>query len=259
MPLLADLQTGVRRAVVEGDQSAVAPLLRGGADPRKRLAIHHRHYTTSLVTALVDRFPATVWLIGSAPVMDAARAFVERHPPTRPCIAEYGDRFPAFLETRLGATIPYLGEFAQLEWHLSRLALAIDQPPVSDLSAVDAARIADSPLVFQPGVHYLRLGWGLDGLVSLYLSDTQPESYAIELHETWLELRGARGELRMNRLTRGTFVFRAALLAGGTLGDAAVAALEADPDFDPGTALMAILSEGLVAGIGGAGGVRSTR
>ena len=79
---LADLQAGIRTAVVEGDMSAVAPLLRGGSDPRKRLAIHHRHYTSSLVTALVDRFPATVWLVGSPLVTDAARAFVQTHPPT---------------------------------------------------------------------------------------------------------------------------------------------------------------------------------
>ena len=86
-----------------GEAETVAPLLVGGNDPRKRLAIHHRHYETSLVTALLDRFPATIWLVGSTFVTETARQFVRRRPPSRPCIAEYGEEFPAFLSAILGA------------------------------------------------------------------------------------------------------------------------------------------------------------
>lgn len=257
---LTDLQAGVRTAVVEGDMSAVAPLLRGGSDPRKRLAIHHRHYTSSLVTAVVDRFPATVWLVGSPLVTDAARVFVQAHPPTMPCIAEYGEHFPGFLATRSGATqVPFLGQFAELEWHLSRLALAVEGPTVTDLSTIDATHVADARLALQPSVHYLHLGWGLDRLISLYLTDSEPESYELDVNDIWLELRGVRGDLRMNRLMRGEFTFRSTLLAGTGLGDAALAAIEVDPAFDPGAALMALFSEGLVAAISDAHEVRRTR
>ena len=34
--------------------------------------IHQRHYATSLTRALVERFPATVWLVGSELVTRAA-------------------------------------------------------------------------------------------------------------------------------------------------------------------------------------------
>ena len=230
------------------------------SDPRKRLAIHHRHYTLSLVTALVDRFPATVWLVGTPLVTDAARAFIQAHPPTKPCIAEYGEAFPRFLALRSDAAkMPYLGQFAELEWHLGRLALAVEGPMVTDLSTIDATRVADALLALQPSVHYLHLGWGLDRLISLYLTDSEPASYALDVNDTWLELRGVRGDLRMNRLTRGEFTFRAALLAGIALGDAAIAAMEMDPGFDPGAALMALLSEGLVAAVSDANDVRRTR
>ena len=127
---------------------------------------------------------------------------------------------------------------------------------------VDDRRRRASPtreLVLQPSVHYLHLGWGLDRLISLYLTDSEPESYALDVNDTWLELRGVRGDLRMNRLTRGEFTFRAALLAGTALGDAAIAAIEMDPGFDPGAALMALFSEGLVAAISDANDVGRTR
>ena len=89
MPTLAEIQAGIRDAVVDADNLAVVGLLVGGARPERRLAVHQRHYATSLTRALVERFPATVWLVGSDLVTHAAQSFISEHPPTRPCIAEY--------------------------------------------------------------------------------------------------------------------------------------------------------------------------
>src|SRR6266567_5572931 len=91
---LADIQRDVRQAVVAGEDSAIAPLLSGGTNPRKRLQIHRRHYETSLVTALLGKFPATVWLVGSQFVNEAAQHYIREHLPRKPCIAEYGEVFP---------------------------------------------------------------------------------------------------------------------------------------------------------------------
>jgi hypothetical protein len=190
MPGLADVQGGVCRALVTGDASQVEHVLVGGADGRRRLAIHQRHYTASLVTALLDRFPATVWLVGSALVTDAARRFVQQHPPSRPCIAEYGESFPDVLAAHPAvAHLAYLHSFAELEWHLGRLALAVD------------------PLA---GVQYLHAEWAIDELISLYLSGQEPERFVLEHGDVWFELRGNRGELQINRLSQAEFALRAA-------------------------------------------------
>jgi hypothetical protein len=74
MPALADIQSAIRDALVRGDRSVLAPILSGGADPAHRLAIHQRHYAASLTRALLDRFPATVWLVGSELVTDGWRS-----------------------------------------------------------------------------------------------------------------------------------------------------------------------------------------
>ena len=97
MQSLADLEGMLARAVISGDSAPAAAALVGGLDPRERLAIHLRHYQTSLTAVLREKFPASAWLVGADLVTAAACAYVRAHPPRQPCIAEYGSGFPRFL------------------------------------------------------------------------------------------------------------------------------------------------------------------
>lgn len=196
MPLLADVQSAIRNALVNGDRTALASMLSGGLHPEYRLAIHQRHYAASLTRALLDRFPATVWLVGSELVADAATSFIREQPPSKPCIAEYGESFPRHLGAHpAAASLPYLSQFAELEWHLGRLGLATDD---------------------SPNVHYLHLDWSLDELIGVYLADSAPDAFALRQEDVWLELRGLRGTLEMPRLAMEDFRDRA---TGQRMGD----------------------------------------
>jgi hypothetical protein len=53
----------------------------------------------------------------------------------------------------------------------------------------------------------------------------------------------------MERLDRGTFVFRSALADGLSLGDAAERALDVESAFDAGGALVRVMDAGLATGI----------
>ena len=195
MPTLADIQSGIRDALVNGNSAAVAHMLSGGTNPVHRLAIHQRHYVVSLTRALVERFPATVWLVGSELVTHAATSFIREHPPSRPCIAEYGEGFPRHLGAHPAAdSLPYLSQFAELEWHLGRLALATEH---------------------SANVQHLHLDWALDELIGMYLTDSAPDEFALRKEDVWLEIRGIRGELQMNRLIREEFARRVAAQPGG--------------------------------------------
>ena len=196
MPALADIQAAVRDALVRSDRSAVAPMLWGGAHAEHRLAVHQRHYAASLTRALLDRFPATVWLVGSEVVTDAATSFIREQPPSKPCIAEYGESFPAHLGAHpAAASLPYLSQFAELEWHLGRLALATED---------------------SPNVHHLHLDWSLDELIGVYLAESAPDAFALRHEDVWLEVHGLRGTLEMHRLTMDDFLRRT---GGQPLGD----------------------------------------
>ena len=92
MRTLPETQSQFRDALIQSDADAVAALRRllvGGIDPQRRLSIHQRNYQKSLIEALLVKFPATGWLMGSAFVRQAAERFVCERPPTAPCIAEY--------------------------------------------------------------------------------------------------------------------------------------------------------------------------
>jgi hypothetical protein len=250
-PSLADLQQRIRDAVVFGDATSAAPLVAGAAGAR-RLAIHGRHYATSLVAALMKRFPATGWLAGTPMVEAAARRFVRDHPPSSPCIAEYGLGFPRFLSTWPGAEgLPYLLAFAEFDWHLGRLAVSVDLPAVTRTlcAALPPWDLADATVRIQPGAHYLDSAWPLDELMTLYLTDSAPDMMVLAESDVWIEARGSRGALRLSRLTPAEFSFRLALSRGHTIGEAAPRAWQADEAFDPGLALLALVDAGLAISI----------
>jgi hypothetical protein len=252
VPPLAETQSRLRGAVVAGDVAAVVPLLVGGRDPEKRLAVHARNYETSLVKALLGKFPATHWLLGTPFLMEAARAFIRVRPPGAPCIAEYGADFPVFLAARpLAERVPYLRCFAELEWHLGQVSIAVDRPALSlgDVSVLDGASLADATLAIQPGVRYLEAPWAIDELIELYLTEQAPEQFQLAAAAVWLEIRGARGAFRIKRLDAAELEFRVAIQGGRTVAEAAELAMETDAAFDAGRSFAKLVAEGLVTAI----------
>ena len=249
MLLLAELQSRFAHAMTTGEADALVAHLVGGALPGKRLNIHLRHYEASLAAALCEKFPACAWLAGADLVRAAARAYVRTHPPTRPCIAEYGFDFPQFLANHGRArTLPYLESFATLEWTVGRASIAVDCVPKawSDLAQIGAEGLIDSVLSLQPGLHYFRSTWRVDQLMTTYLSGTEPERFLLPEADAFIEIRGARGTVHLTRLDGATFAFRRALAAGSSVGDAAGSALELDSAFDPGAAIRVLVHAGLV-------------
>jgi hypothetical protein len=244
-------------AVIRQTIPESARLLTGGGNPTGRFAIHSRHYAASLARSLVERFSATVWLAGSEVVTAAALLFVREHPPTRPCIAEYGDAFPRHLASYAATRLPYIEQFATADWHLGRLAIAVDVTPIQTLTDCDPTRLADACLTLQPGTEYLSLDWSLDELIRFYLAGDAPNQYRLRQEPVWLELRGCRGELWLNRLTKGDYVFRQAIAKGITLERAAELAVLDDDAFEPGAATLAMLDAALVTGMTPAAGAKS--
>lgn len=252
MPPLVELQSQLRSAVTGGDAAGLAPLLFGHGAPDRRLTIHRRHYETSLTNALLQKFPATAWLLGTPLLTAAALRFVRAHPPTAPCIAEYGESFPEFLsmlpET---ARFPYIRSFSELEWHLGQIAVAIDEPAIAlgELAALDIDQLPDLTLRLQPGLRYLRSDWPVDELMKLFLSDAAPDSFALSGTKCRLELQGSRGAFNLSQLTAHDFAFRTSIAEGATVGMAAQAAIAANATFDIAAAFSSLFSTGLVTAV----------
>jgi hypothetical protein len=253
MPSLLEIQRQVRGAVVADEAGGtLLALLAGGRDPAARLAIHRHHHQASLTRALLDKFPAVSWLAGERFTTAAAQAFVRAHPPAAPCIAEYGADYPDFLASRAGAErLPCLCAFAELEWDVGKVSIAVDRAPltIESLASIDTGELPDHRLTLQGGLRYRTADWPIDDLIKQYLSGAAPERYAFGAADVQLEIRGARGEFRIERLAEAEFVFRSAVASGVTIGTAAERALDINATFDPGQALLRLVSAGLVIAI----------
>ena len=249
MPSLAETQAQFRRAVVA---SAAAPpaVLCAPADVAGRLAIYRRNYREGLTRHLRGRFPTVEWLLGSSRVGDLAEVFLRSSPPAAPCLAEYGRDFVTFVASNQGTrTLPYLEDVALLDWHLGDVSVAVDAPAlaITVLSRRHPDSLPDLRLTLQPGLRYLRSSWPVDDLVRIRLSEQAPEQLVFSPAPVALELRGARGQFRIDRLAPAVFRFRESVGRGETLGAAIQRGIEADPDFDVSSALAALFAEGLVA------------
>jgi len=248
---LADAQAAIRQAVVSGATTATLPALVGGRDPIARLSIHQRHYRASLVSTLMTRFPALAWLVGERRLADAAEAFVRAHPPAVPCLAEYGQAFPAFAACALGEPLDsYFTPFGVLEWHVGLASIAIDRPIALDrLGALADDEVPNLTLTIQPGTFYLRTDWPVHDLFEHFMADTAPDFYAISKAATWLEVRGARSAFRIDALDAPTWSFRHALQRGLALEASCLAAAQHDDAFDVASAFAAMTAAGLVVGL----------
>jgi len=249
---LAEIQAAVRGAIVDKDAAAILPRLTGGVDPTYRLSIHQRHYEASLLRVLRGRFPAVEWLVGGPFMIAATTEFVRRHPPLKPCLAEYGADFPRFLAERQGAeAMPWLGAVGEVEWQVGAVSVAVDEPTIGldHFAAVGDTPLEALKLRLQPGLACVHAAWPVDELVRLYVSGQAPEQLAFDPAEVWLEVRGARGDFTINRLDKPTFAFRAAVAEGRPLATAIGAASAVEPTFDPGAALAGLFTDKLVTAI----------
>lgn len=85
--------------------------------------------------------------------------------------------------------------------------------------------------------------------MKMYLSESTPERFVVGRSQTCIEIRGARGALRIARMERAPFAFRVALAAGRAIGDSAARALRYDASFDAGAALFDLVQAGLVTSL----------
>jgi hypothetical protein len=103
----------------DADRLIVADWLR----PEQRIAIYRHHYQATLREALGLSFPVVARLVGECFFNHMADAFTARHPPSHPCLAEYGGAFPDFIAAFEPANgLPYLADVALFEWMMDEAA-----------------------------------------------------------------------------------------------------------------------------------------
>jgi hypothetical protein len=253
MPSLRELQAGFRAALLTGDDDAIACEIEpDGLSVPARLAVYRHHVLTSLTATLEAAFPSVCRLVDRRFFGWLADRFIRAHPPSGPCLVEYGAGFPDFVAAFPAcAHLPWLADVARLEWAMSRAihapdAAALDPATLGRLAPVDLGQLV---LRLDPSCTLLASRWPVDAIRRAGLDDADgADAVDPDAGGVRLEIRRAGDDVALRPLPEGRFAFRQALAAGRTLEGAVEGALAADPALDVAVEICALLEERLLVG-----------
>jgi Putative DNA-binding domain len=250
---LAELEVAFADALLDSRAPDVAAMVAGdGVPPEARVAIYRHHVLTSLTAALRSTYPVVCRLVGDRFFAYAAHEFIGMHPPTGPCLFEYGADFAAFLETYPACRdLAYLPDVARLEWALNRALHAEDTVRVypGALRSLDLRWVESLRLGFDPSVTLLSSPWPIDAIWRANQPGADPEATVDATRgPVRLEIRRLGDDGVFRRLTPATHAFRRALIEAETLATAADQAGAVDGEFDITAALHELFTDDVLIG-----------
>lgn len=216
-----------------GDPALAQTLLRNGV-----AAITHYQYSSvaARAEALHAAFPTVALLLGDG-FGALANAFSRTTAARHWDLNAYGDGLAEWIRAQQpDADGAQLAEAARLDWAMHRAAFAPDAPPLdrAALAAVDGTLQAQLRLHAHPATALVA---SAHPLASLWRA-ARDESLGVPAEpETVLVGRDADLRVWMRSVSAGEAAFIGAMLAGHGLGDALVAAMSAEPEFDLGAQL----------------------
>lgn len=128
---LADWQLAFVEALSpQGDSSPLSDLVKEGE--QDRLKIYHNNAFQALNNALQQVFSVCQIVVGERCFSQLVKGYMRQYPLTELNLNSYGQHFSTWLATEIRqhsgfATLPYLGELAQLEWLLNQSYYAMDK------------------------------------------------------------------------------------------------------------------------------------
>jgi hypothetical protein len=238
--MLHELQREFRAAMLDDDADAVAGrVCADGLEARARLSVYRHHVFTSLTEVLESTYPVVVRLVDARFFRFAADRYIGAHPPTSPCLFEYGGALPDFLaEFAPSRQLAYLPDVARLEWAMN---VALHAP---DVVAVERAALArGSWIALHPSVTLLRSPWPVDAIWRANQPEAGDDRVELDGGEVHLQVWRAGDEVLFRALSPAAFVLREAIAHTGSLEAAAAEALALDPGIDLAAHIVELLDD----------------
>lgn len=254
MPTLASFQDAFAQALLAPPGTA-AP---GGVHAlaaQPGFAVYRNTVLKGLIDALQANYPAVARLTGETWFRAAAAVYARATPPDDPVLLRYGASFPAFLAAFEPAReMPYLPGVARLDRLWCESHTARDEPTLAPaaLAALTPQQLAVTVLYPHAAARWT---WFDDAPV--YSIWARNRAALVHENEPWqpawhaegaLLTRGA-GAVQWCALNAAAFAFIEACARGGTLAQAAAAALAAQHDADLQQLTATLLRSGVFARI----------
>jgi hypothetical protein len=239
MTELSDFQEGFGAALRDRAQTpALQRWLAGDADlVERRIAIYRANMAAAAQKALASAYPVLRQVVGAEFFDGLAREYQRDTPSTSGDLTGFGATFDAFVAAfEPTRALPYLPDLARLEWAVHRAYGAADAPEwdAAVLAAVEPERQADIRFQWSPGLAVVASAFPIVRIWQLHQSG-QAGDFSVDwtLAQTALVARDGFA-VTVADCEPADAAFLGAALSGAALGDAAAAALQAQPSFDLG-------------------------
>lgn len=148
MAELAALQAEMAEALLAAHFDEVEERLQPGLiRAEEALSVHRDTALGGLVNALNLSFPTVLALVGKDFFDQAARAFIERSPPSSAWLTGYGEGFADFLAAyEFARELPYLADVARFDFAVERVAHAAEGEDGRTLDLGEAMLTLDASL-----------------------------------------------------------------------------------------------------------------
>jgi hypothetical protein len=229
VPTLLEIQTAMRRNLLDNGDPTFAAGLGDEFAPTDRLSIYRNTSRTALTKALSLNFPAVQRLVGENFFAAAANTFITRVPPHTAWLDLYGEGFSEFLQSFEPArALLYLPDVARLEHAISRALHALDVKPLEYWQLLDVEPSLQGRLCFapHPSVSLVFSLYPVDAIWRAVLARDDTALAAIDLSagSVWLLVERYDSEIKITQMGERRRKFAEALFAGQSLSAALAAA-----------------------------------
>lgn len=244
MSRLADIQGRFADGVLRGSDGILADLEDDGRQA-PRFEVYRNNTHASILAVLADAFPTLQALLGEALFTRLGTAFIRNAPSCANHLLDYGAALPDFIaRSETLADRPWLVDAARLDWARNAAYGAADAVPMTAATLQELA--ADQLLALRPqlipSAAVLASDWPVHAI--WMQPETLRDGPVSRRSEAVLVARSGM-QVETSLLHPAELALLVTLRDGGTLGDAALAAQQADPAFDLMTAFAGHLSAGI--------------
>ena len=192
-----------------------------------------------LSRALEEIYPVCCQLVGEAFFGAMARRYIRQNPSRSPNLGDYGSKLPKFIsDFEPAASLPYLPDVAQLEWHWHRVFNGKDQPGL-DITALEQVPPEDwGTLIFKLPKHSVLLSskYPIHRIWQAHQAH-QGDPEPINLAEGGVNMLIWRDhtETRIDLPTQEEWMFLQVLASGENFGEICEALTNTTPTIDVAT------------------------
>lgn len=237
------------QAMLAGDIDALGPWMTKDARSAAGLSVYRNTVAKARADALASLFPTVERLVGADWFRQATLIFADEIRPRTPVLDDYGRDFPAWLSVFPPAReVPYLSPIARLDLAWSTAHRSIDAPVLRTVDVADmtAATLYASRAVIHPSAQIFWFDWTVPSIWLANRPNAEPGQDVVwtDTPEGLLVLRPDLTVIQ-SRLSRPHWMFLNACREGQALGQAAAAALRADPYANLSQIFAELLSVGV--------------